>query len=218
MEKQDAFDHKIKRVIKAVERDKLIAELKTMETTLHSEKNVTPRFKYWMSAAAVILIAVFGIYFMTHKKSIDTNSLYSTHFTMYKNTIEPIIRNGNIETLSPRKKAFAYYELEKYTQALTSFETLIKTDTLHKSIIDFYRANIYLKQNNPKKALSLLLEITDSNAEWKDQILWYTGLAYLKMDNVNNAKKSFELLERSSYKEEEVSEILKALSKLSPKD
>ncbi|MFD2565894.1 tetratricopeptide repeat protein [Pseudotenacibaculum haliotis] len=217
MEEQNSFDHKVKRIIKSVERDKLIQEFKDYENTIGPEIERKSYWKYWMSAAAILLLS-FIVYFMNSDKTMSTEEIYDTHFSMYKNTVVPIIRNGDLKGLSLTERAFTYYELKKYDQALVAFDSLTRTSSIDTEAINLYQANIYLHNNLPERALSLLDAISLDH-EKRDQVLWYRGLTYLKLNKVQKARKSFQKLKGSStYRKEQVLRILESLSKVSSKE
>ena len=217
MEEQNSFDHKVKRVIKSVEGDKLIQEFKDYESSMNSEVKRKSYWKYWVGVAAIVLV-FFSIYFINSEKAISTQEIYSNHFSMLKNSVVPIIRNADIKDLNLQEKAFAYYELKNYEKAQVSFDSLKQISIIDNGIIDLYLANIYLHNDLPEKAFSLLNEISLEH-EKRDQILWYKGLSYLKLQKVEEAQESFQKLEEvSTYRKKQVLQILERLSKITSQD
>ncbi len=209
------FDHKVKRVIKSVERDKLIADLKNFDDEIVRQDKGQSVWKKWLSIAAVFMIVSFGIYYITSERKPTSATLYATYFTPYKNIIEPIIRNDDAESLNLQQKAFTYYELKQYEKALPLFDSLQQREALDINTLNFYRANIYLEFGDSQKAISLL-EAMNASEFLKDQRLWYLSLAFLKNNELEKAEDILKTLEStSSYKKKETSILLENLSKIS---
>ena len=211
------FDHKVKRVIKSVERDKLISDLKNFDDEIGHQDQGRSVWKKWLSIAAVFIMVSFAIYFITSENKPTSATLYATYFTPYKNIIEPIIRNDDLESLSLQQKAFTYYELKQYKKTLPLFDSLQRRETLDINVLNFYRANIYLELGDSQKAISLL-EAMNASEFLKDQRLWYLSLAFLKNKELEKSEKTLKTLQStSSYKKKEISVLLENLSNISEK-
>lgn len=173
-----------------------------------SKKN----YKKWMVAASfVAFISIIGFWIFNNNPSSD--ELFSQYFSPYENVIQPISRadkSKDIKTI-----AFENYELGNYTDALLNFDSLLSNyyNNKDKEIIIFYKAIIHLELNQPKKAILLLKENLQQNLKWRDKNEWYLALAYLKTNNIVEAKKvllSLSQLE-NNFKEKETLLLLKSL-------
>ncbi len=104
-------------------------------------------------------------------------------------------------TEGPLESAFDYYEKHKYNEAVTAFNNVDlgpATRDLDNSeqrllfYIHYYKALSHLASNGkPSNAIAELKKAISytPNKAWQTKVEWYLALAYLKNNEVNNARK-----------------------------
>ena len=85
--------------------------------------------------------------------------------------------------------AMVNYKQGEYHSAINKWQTLLsseqKNDTLH-----YFIGVAHLADGNENEAINYLLELNKNNSNsFKNETAYYLGLAYLKADNVKDAKK-----------------------------
>lgn len=205
------FDKNLKKAITASERKKEKKFLKSVEDSL-TKPAAKPQKTNWFIAASITLVLSFGGYFVLENQSKSNLELYAENFTPYENVVAPIVRNNR--NLDKKSQAFAYYELGEYEKAIEQFNELTSTKDTDLATINFYKANAYLSIKNYKNAKDILLKIIEnSNQEWGNESLWYLGLTYLKLEDIDNAKQYLQKLQQlKSYKIKEVNKLLNEIN------
>ena len=77
--------------------------------------------------------------------------------------------NSDVDTIDPLSyiyKGVAHLELGEFDKALGQFELLEKTHTLQSKKADWYRAMVYLKQEEKEKLQQILLQITSDSTNY----------------------------------------------------
>lgn len=202
------FDKNLKKAITAEKRAEHKEYLKSVEKTV-----VKPKKTNWLIAASIIAIIGFSGYFIFNQQPLSNQELYAENFTPYQNVVAPIVRNR--ENLNKKALVFAHYELGEYQKAIEQFNDLTSTGSTDIITINFYKANAYLMIGEYQKAKDLLQQIIDNNnQEWKNESLWYLGLAYLKLDEKDNASLYLQKLQQQkSFKINEVNNLLNEINK-----
>ena len=113
----------------------------------------------------------------------------------FKPDAVPSLREGPLES------AFDYYEKHKYNEAITAFDNadlgpvtrdLDNSEQRFLFYIHYYKALSYMASNSkPSNAIAELKKAISytPNKAWQTKTEWYLALAYLKNNEVNNAKK-----------------------------
>lgn len=167
--------------------------------------------KWWVGiAASVLIIFTVGVLYLSNgSKSMD--ELYADNFGHYPNLVETITR-GELDIESQRKMAFMAYENQDYEQAALLLSTL--PDEEKDSSILLYMGISYMFIDKDTEAIQSLEAGLQSGGEYQDQIKWYLGLSYLKVENKEKAIALFEEISASEYsKKEEAKAILESLVK-----
>ena len=199
------FQKELKKAIEVSERQSIKANLQKFE----KPKVIPFQLKRFYPYAAILVL--FICLWFIFKNSQNPQDLYSDYFSMYPNVVEPISRSSVENSL--KQEAFQNYELGKFNEALLDFDVLLTSDNPDKNIINIYKANIYLNLNNPEKAIALLKKNLLESNQWRDKSLWYMALAYLKLENLEQAKETLLLLskETDNFKKQETLTLLKVL-------
>lgn len=165
-------------------------------------------YLYTVSAAAVVaLLVVF--YFSYFNQAVSTQELFSQNYQPYK--IENTIR-GKISEKGQFEKAIEQYESGDYKDALNTLSSL-SGDSTDQRIVSFISGQIYLATGDCKEAItSFNICLADSKCSLSEHAQWYLALSYLKCDQIENAKKEFNIvIESSEYYREKSEAILSSL-------
>lgn len=144
------------------------------------------RWYTWAAAASIVLATTF--YFYTTQTPF-TEKLFIAYYEPA--TIERQITRGDV-TVDEKTTAFEAYARENYPDALRRFEALIHQQPADEII--FYAGASALAAGNTEKAITYLTNVVQRKGpyQWRGQ--WYLSLAYLKANNVNDAKATLTLL------------------------
>jgi len=165
-----------------------IKEQPSSGTTTQSEQRIIPFHRknlFWVAAAAVSLIIVSAI-FLLRSGTQDHKALFSAYYQPYPNVFDPSVR-GDIDTVSVNRKAFQAYDQGNYAMAAEYFREASSTDNkTERDIALLYLANCYLAQDSATAAKDILTRI-DDESHVSDQAKWYLALAYLNLNELNQA-------------------------------
>lgn len=167
----------VNKVIESLEKDELKAQLKKLEN-----KTKQNNLKKWLIAASVIIFLGLGSSYYFIEKQDTSATLYATYFDVYPNVLAPVVRGE--EELQPLSKAMLAYENGQYDKALELLETILVTNKNEN--IRFYKAMCLLNKSKTEDALLELNNLEET--KFKQQVLWYKALIYLKQDNIKKSK------------------------------
>ncbi len=202
------FHTDLKRVAEAEDDDDFREILSDFEAEARTEKPIERRFPTkWLVAASIALLA--GLtYFFTMDLSVSTQDLYAQNFEPYRNVVHPVVRGEDAQ--DKKTKAFAAYQIGKYEEALPLFTELYTTEKTPYYL--FYRANALIQLNRAAEAVPLLQEHLKTNDTLIKNSPWYLAMAYLQLDDKENAKKMLqEVVKNGAYKVDEAQKLLDAL-------
>ncbi|APQ17579.1 tetratricopeptide repeat protein [Maribacter hydrothermalis] len=200
------FQSNLKTAIKKEDDDNFRNLISELESKARS-KDSLPRRSYvkWMAAASIILLLGLS-YFLTLNQKTSTDDLFVSYFEPYRNVVQPMQR-GN-EQQDEKSLAFLAYEKGEYDKAITLFSNLY-SDTKEPYYL-FYKANALLKLEKAKEAVPLLLEHLKTTDTLTEKTKWYLALAYLRLNDVPNAKLTLEkVISDGNYKTMEAQKLLK---------
>ncbi len=142
---------------------------------------------YYSLAASIVLACAAVLYLRHHAPSYD--SLYAEYFKPYPNAV-PLLRGegpgGILES------AMIEYESENYGAALTSLKTVLMHEPTNDTA-NFYAGISSMCLNDPQTAVPFFQNVSERSG-LTDQTIWYQGLAYLKQNDIDAAKRCFESL------------------------
>lgn len=135
-----------------------------------------------MAAAAIIL---FVGSFWLESRSNATDRLFAKHFSPDPGLPTTMGANENFEFYD----AMVNYKQGDYPTAISKWQALLaseqKNDTLH-----YFMGVAHLANGDEKEAINYLQNLTENDGNsFKKETAYYLGLAYLKADNVESAKK-----------------------------
>lgn len=164
-----------------------IVPVKTLEPNTTSESNTRLKrtrikmLKFMAAAAVIIFVGTFWI----ESRSSSTHRLFAKHFTPDPGLPTTMGAADNFEFYD----AMVNYKQGEYKTAIDKWQTLLSTDrkgdTLH-----YFLGVAHLADGDEDKAINYLQKLTENNSEsFKKETAYYLGLAYLKADNLEDAKK-----------------------------
>lgn len=162
----------------------------------------------WLVAASIILLFGLSYVFIVNNNTATTQELFTSYFEPYRNVVHPIVRSNGQQ--DKKAMAFMAYEKGEYKTAITLF-TQLYSSTKEPHYL-FYKANALLKLEKANEAIPLLLEHLKTKDTLTEKTNWYLALAYLKIEDRTNAKKTLkEVIANGKYKTKEAMELLKKI-------
>jgi tetratricopeptide (TPR) repeat protein len=144
---------------------------------------------------------------MFSPNSNSADKLYLSYYSPYE--VSGTNRSGNEGEVSLQVKAMQKFEQKDYEGAIKIFDEMKTNDKTNLSS-NFYKGIAYLEMNKPNEAIkSLEIVIKNENNELIADAEWYLGLAYLKANDLINAKKQFiRVSENYSFYKKKADEII----------
>lgn len=159
------------------------------------------RWLYVISAAAAAVLLLVVTYFSFFQTTSKHKELFAQHFEPY----EISIPRSSTQTVSFNfEEGIKAYHNENYPLALSHFKPILKTD-----IIASLAAGIcYLEIGAYQEAILQFQSLNQTI--YKNQGLWYEGLTYLKMNDINNSKRVLQQLIKDHKEKPDTMYIKKA--------
>lgn len=209
------FRKDLKKVIAASQQEDLKSTLGQFEDKIHKSSRLMFLPKKWLVAASIMILASVGIYSVKSSYFPSNEVIYQSYFTSCRNTIQPVVRGENPNTIEYR--AFVAYEAHNYHKAINLFNSVADPDAAY---INFYKGLSYLEVNKSAKAIELLMPISKAtnlqgkSANFSEKANWYLALAYLKNEDNEKAIKELSYIinqPSGTFKKEEAQEVLNYL-------
>lgn len=158
-------------------------------------------------AASVLLFLMLGCYIVFTQMQSTSTKLYVTHFEL-KDYPDMITRGSGEELSTTEKLAISAYNAENYEVSIEHFEAL-KNKYPDNVKYGLFLGISYLGSNQPDFAVKALTSVEYEGTAYCNDVNWYLGLAYLKLNNKKDAKDVFtKLASEDCYYKEVASEIL----------
>lgn len=179
----------VKTLLFGIEFQSLKEELNIFHESIINKENEKPSSKVIslnfrkIAVAAVIIIAAGSFWFLNQNSN---NKLYANYFTPDPGLATTMSETSNFEFYD----AMVNYKQGDYKTAISKWEELYnikpKNDTLN-----YFLGVAQMANKNEDKAISYLEKVTSlSDSNFKNEAYYYLGLAYLKNDNLELAKKN----------------------------
>lgn len=165
------------------------------------------RFLKYSSIAASLLIVI-GCWFLLQSNvdSLATSSLADSSY-------ETQAKRGN-KNLQLGEKYFNNQDYQKAEeQALLALQQTNSTQT-NFAKTQYFLGHIYLKQEDWSKAVDAFIVVTNHRSgDQKEEATWYAGLAAIKNNDFELAKKQLkEVVRRDGWKKNAAAELIKKIS------
>ncbi len=163
-------------------------------------------------AIAAILVLVVGAYFVLNNQD-DPQRLYAKHFTPYTNTLTVRGVEDTTAIANAEKTAMQQYENQAFDQAAATFDQLTRLNPADQNTYLFYAGVARLANQQPKEAIQHLQTVAGTDNPYREQAQWYIALAYLKDNDIDQAKNSLDKIANQSVhdRKKDAQQLLKAL-------
>lgn len=201
------FVKNLKKVTEHQDNQNFRKQLQSYEKALSN----TYRRKKWLKsliASAAIIAVVICISFIFNN-SINEDALFSSYFEPSKNVTFPIVRSDT--NVGLQNDAFIAYSENNFETAINLFERSYK-NTKNSELL-FYEGNALLALGKTNEAILKFKEHLNYSDRLSNRSHWYLALAYLKSEDLSNAKLHLHLVLKSqeSFKKEETKQLLNKL-------
>ncbi|MBO3117742.1 hypothetical protein J4050_13375 [Winogradskyella sp. DF17] len=204
IEKNPIFKTKVdtvKTIIAGIESQALKNELDVFHEDLEQKSRSTTtkslNNKPWwrpLAVAAVIIIAA-GSYFWLGENA--TDKLYNAYYTVDPGL--PTNMGGN--TMYEFNKAMVSYKQGKYTEAISGWKDLAKQKQ-DNDTLNYFLGSAFLASDSIENAIKYLEKTTEqSGSTFREEALYYLGLAHLKNGNKTLAIKALKQSQLPQVKE-----------------
>ncbi|MGI9530138.1 tetratricopeptide repeat protein [Lutimonas sp.] len=209
------FQKDLKKVIASKQREELKSVLTEIEERAQRKSTILSIPKKWMVAASLLIIVGIGTWGVKSTYYPSNESIYSDYFEPSRNTVQPVVRGENINTIEYR--AFVAYESENYHKAINLFNSVKNPD---EAYVDFYKGLCLMATDKTHEAIEILepiskmTQLEGKNKDFSEKARWYLALNYVKLNDDTKAKNTLLAIindNDSNYKKEEATEILNFL-------
>jgi tetratricopeptide (TPR) repeat protein len=162
------------------------------------EKNIMPLWIKRSLPIAAVLVVFFGIYqFGFFSKSLSNSEVFSYNFETY--AAPSTLRNNESNVPVEWASATDYYRNQEYEKALALYDK-VEAD-IPSYMVFFYKGMSYMAQSKPNYILALqnFKIVQESDNDFRQQALWYQGLALLKLDKRQEALEIFKEISESKF-------------------
>lgn len=205
--------------IRMTANDRLKESLNEYENTLsHKGRQIKTRYWYAAAAALALLVLSASSIFLFDLIPADQKTLaqlYEEHIEIPNSST--ITKRGQLaeETVHLYNEAITHYQNRNYGLAIPILGALLEDpDFTRRSAAAFYLGLCHLYTDDTSSAIEYLSKVSEQSS-FLQQAVWYTGLAYLKADDRDNAKATFLHISQlqNHYRKKEVTQILEELEK-----
>ena len=193
---------------------------RTLETSQEESEEKGSVFisqkKWYLAAAAAVILLIVSYVFLYRPPPSDPIAIFETYYQPYPNILKPKVRGEVPIGDTSREKAYMAYDDGDFKKAIEYFqEALTAQDDAEKDFILLYLGNCYLSMDSASAAKDILLLI-DEQSNLANQAKWYLGLAYLKLEDLDNARSMLNSLTQDSTNSyyEDANQILRKINKL----
>ncbi|EZH73397.1 hypothetical protein ATO12_15770 [Aquimarina atlantica] len=156
-------------------------------------------WKWIAGIATIFLLLISSWYFMFPTQEIDLNELAQKAWNKNVGFSDYQVRNTTEE--NPKQVVIDAFKLYKKKDYLSAIETLEKYDysLLYYEDALLIRALSIHKMGNSKEAMQLLDSLVNHpTGRLSNEALWYKGLIYLDLNDLESAKKYLEIPENTT--------------------
>lgn len=169
-------------------------------------KNSVVKIASIATAASLVLI------FVVRSLLIPSNpeNLYETNYKPYE-AFTSITRGADDDLTNRYNQAIVNYRQGNYELAAMEFEMIMKSDTF-SSAPRFFAGLAQIELGDYAKAINLLNNVVQNNADYATEAKWYLGLTYIKTGDNNKAIQYFkDLSQTPGYYQREAKKLVKKL-------
>ena len=203
---QEVIFHENLRDVLSAENEPVRAMVNEFESEYGSKSSTTGPWKHLLVAASIFAVLGLAVYFNL-TQPISSSDLYDNYFERYPNVVKPMVRGAEVDEADA---AFEAYENGSYEEALSRFTELHEREGTDYYL--FYMANSQMELERADEALVLLKEYSTTGDSLADRTGWFMALAYLQLDNQEQAKVELnKVIEEKAYNANKAEELLAEL-------
>lgn len=191
-----------------------------VEVGLKAVKNETvssapPRIKFWSAkfaaaAAAVILLLILPLYFYTGSGDAENYQLLAEQYIAEDTFPSSDTRMGSEEEKMLWGEAKEAYQQKSYSEAAEKISQIAPKNQEQWFYLGL--SHLYQSPSNYSKVIETLQEARKLDGRFKHEINWFLSLAYLKNEQLTEAKTELEnIVKLNRWKIEEAKKLLKSL-------
>jgi len=160
------------------------------------------------TVAAILIIGLFISFYWVNKP--NSNDLFATYFEPSINVSVPIVRSEDSQNIT--NEAFIAYAEKDYKNASILFEKAYNSNNNNSELL-FYEGNALLASGSTKDAIEKFKNHLKFQDSLTNRSHWYLALAYLKMNDLDNAKKQLDIFINTTenFKKEDAKSLLNKL-------
>ena len=176
-------------------------------------KALRPAWRGWAVAAAILVMAGMGLWFFG-KNAPRPEQLFAENFEPYR----PPSNVRDIVSPEPEiwQKASLDYATGDYAAAAEGFRRALEDSTVIPYLAHFYLGASLLAQPKPdaEAAIQSFDFVLENDTDYRQQAMWFRGLALLEMGRLPEAKTVFrEIAGKGFFHKKEAEGILEVLEK-----
>lgn len=176
--------------LESLKKNKKVSIFNRYYSLLPKEKRIRP---IWYSAAAIAVI-VFGValYLVYQNNLVKPEKIYSEYKTEY--SIPQMQRSANDLKTNELNFALQLFSEKQYMDAIIAFDRLISQNKYLPTVF-YFKGLALLELGQINNAIEYLKKASQyKESEFVAEIEWNLGLAYLKNNDLENAKIQFEIV------------------------
>lgn len=172
-----------------------------------SNKVLVRKVSIWLAAASIAILMVISISLVSKSGTVDYMAVYELNFSApYADDQGRDISTGVRSTYS---MALAEYNNGSYEMAYQHFED-ISSESVHNPAYFYYKGLTAMKLGDFRAAIESFDLMTDPVR--KHQVMWYTGLSYLAMEDVETARSVFkDIVNTDGHFKPQAKKLLKSI-------
>jgi len=218
--KDDDFQDKIsEETINQYGRIQLKSKLDNIHIEVEEGRRKKKIFIGFFIAALIVFLSAICWFFVLNDDDLpklEPDQIFASYFEPYPSLFE---QKGNVSSEEQGIiLAMKAYTDQDFSRAVRIFKMHLSASNSENSLASFYYGIALLADNQKEKARDVLLELKQSssanNLLPQEPLQWYLALAYLKNNNVNQARPLLEWVatqKKKSFKQKEAGEIIKKL-------
>ncbi len=216
------LENEIDIILRDTEKQKFIQALERVHQTYTSEQKQENKkgkafklghhFYYYAAASLLALVCLAGVLkFIVFAPEFDNDQIFQKYYQTYQS--ETIQRSA--QTSSELIEAMEAFENKEFYKAVSLFDNIAKTDKDNNIKATFYKGISAIEISDYKNAIESLNKVLSvAETSYIAQSHWYLSLIWIKLNNVNEARKHLNwLVKNDRFYASRAKEILAIIDK-----
>lgn len=193
-------------ILNVAENKSLTEDLESIHQSLYPSSKSSKSIHLWKYisgiAASFAILALF--WFFYGEKEYSSADLYNQYYQAFPE----YITTRNTQT-DKNTEAFLQYSKGEFEEAIQLF----KTTDRQSEAVKFYLGMSYMETQNISQAVATFSDLLPGSETYREQIVWYLSLAYLKQGKKENTIQLLSKIDENSFQYEQAKELLILLQK-----